>query len=72
MIAARYLELFDLECPTSEAEVKALASQCDLKHGDIVSFDEYRNVDLYLAVCQDDGTITLVRNPDDSGPDNSL
>ena len=64
--AARYLELYDLECPTNEVEMKALASQYGLKHGDIVSFDDYRDIDSYFAVSQDDGTITLIRNPDDS------
>lgn len=31
--AARYLELYDTNCPTNEAEVQALAAKYDLKHG---------------------------------------
>ena len=64
--AARYLELYDTNCPTNEAEVQALAAKYDLKHGDVVSFDEYRDVESQIAVCRDDGTIALVPNPDDS------
>lgn len=64
--AARYLELYDTNCPTNEAEVQALAAKYALKHGDVVSFDEYRDVESQIAVCRDDGTIALVPNPDDS------
>ena len=65
--AARYLELYGTDNPTNEAEVQALVVKYDLKHGDVVSFDEYRDVESQIAVCRDDGTITLIPNPDDSG-----
>jgi hypothetical protein len=65
--AARYLELYDTSSPTSEAEVQALVAKYDLKHGDVLSFDEYRDVESQIAVLRDDGRITLIPNPDDSG-----
>ena len=65
--AARYLELYDTNSPTNEAEVQALVAKYDLKHGDVLSFDEYRDVESQIAVSRDDGSITLIPNPDDSG-----
>ena len=65
--AARYLELYDTTIPTGEAEVQALVAKHDLKHGDVLPFDEYRDVESQIAVLRDDGSITLIPNPDDSG-----
>lgn len=61
---ARYLELYDTSSPTNEAEVQALVAKYDLKHGDVLSFDEYRDVESQIVFCQDDGKITLIPNPD--------
>lgn len=65
--AARYLELYDTAIPTNEAEVQALIAKHDLKHGDVLSFNEYRDVESQIAVLRDNGSITLIPNPDDSG-----
>ena len=63
---AKYLELYDLECPTTQADQEALIVEHGLSHGDVVSFDDYRDIDSYIVLCKKDGTVTLVRNPDDS------
>ena len=63
---AKYLELYDLECPTTQADKEALITEHGLSHGDVVSFDDYRDIDSYIVFCKEDGTVTLVRNPDDS------
>lgn len=63
---AKYLELYDLECPTTQADKEALIVEHGLSHGDVVSFDDYRDIDSYIVLCKEDGTVTLVRNPDDS------
>ena len=60
--AARYLELYDTNSPTNEADVQALVAKYDLKHGDVLSFDEYRDVGSQIAVSRDDGSITLIPN----------
>ena len=66
---AKYLELYiyDLKCPTSEKDVKALVAEYDLKHGDVVSFNEYRDIDSHIVFSQDCGRVTLIPNPDDCG-----
>ena len=65
--AATYYELYGTECPTDEEAVKALAlSTYDLKHRDVVAFDEDRDVGSQIAVSRENGTITLIRNPDHS------
>ena len=63
---ARYLELYGVdECPTSEAEVQALLSKHDLKHGDVVNFGDYRDTHSHVVFRQKDGKLTLLANPDD-------
>ena len=68
---ARYLELYGVddltECPTSEAEIEALLSKYDLKHGDVVNFSDYRDTDSHIVLRQKDGKLTLIANPDDRG-----
>ena len=69
---ARYLELYsgddDLtECPTGEAEIQALLSEHNLKHGDVVNFGDYRDSDSHIVFRQKDGKLTLLANPDDRG-----
>jgi len=66
---AKYLELYiyDLKCPTSEKDVKALVAEYDLKHGDVVSFNDYRDTDSHIVFSQDGGRVTLIPNPDDRG-----
>ena len=63
---AKYLRLYDSECPTSQADVEALVEKHGLRHGDVVAFRDYRDTDSYIVSCQEDGTITLANNPDDS------
>ena len=68
---ARYLELHgdddETERPTSEAEIQALLSEHDLKHGDVVNFGDYRDSDSHIVFRQKDGKFTLLMNPDDRG-----
>ena len=67
---ARYLEMYALgltECPTSDAEVQALVSEYNLKHGDVVNFNDYRDTDSHIVFRQKDGKLTLLANPDDRG-----
>ena len=63
---AVYLELYEfgLECPTSDAEVQALVSEYNLKHGDVVNFGDYRDTDSHIVFRQEDGKLTLIANPD--------
>ena len=63
---AKYLELYDLECPTTQADKETLIVEHGLSHGDVVSFDDYRDIDSYIVLCKEDETVTLVLNPDDS------
>jgi hypothetical protein len=69
--AARYLELYGVddltECPTSDAEIQALLSEHNLKHGDVVNFGDYRDSDSYVVLRQKDDKLTLLDNPDDRG-----
>ena len=64
---AVYLELYEfgLECPTSDAEVQALVSEYNLKHGDVVNFGDYRDTNSHIVFRQEDGKLTLIANPDD-------
>ena len=64
---ARYVRLYELRlnCPTSEEEEQALLSEYQLKHGDVVSFSDYRDTSSYIVFRQKDGKLTLLGNPDD-------
>lgn len=64
--AAKYLRLYDSECPTSAAGVEALVKKHELCHGDVVAFSEYRDSESYIVSCQENGTVTLIKSPDDS------
>lgn len=64
---AKYLKLYDLERPTSQADIETLVVEHGLSHGDVVAFDEYRDTDSYIVSCLKDGTATLVDGSDDSG-----
>ena len=63
---AKYLRLYDSECPTSQADVEALVEKHGLHHGDVVAFSEYRDSESYIVSCQEDGTVTLIKSPDQS------
>ena len=64
---ARYVKLYQLglEYPTSEAEEQALLSKYQLKHGDVVSFNDYRDTSSYIVFRRKDGKLILLSNPDD-------
>ena len=61
---ARYLALYDRECPTSKADIEALVTEHQLCHGDVVAFNDYRDIDSHIVYRQEDGTMTLLPNPD--------
>ena len=64
---ARYVQLYELglKCPASEAEEQELSSEYQLKHGDVVSFSDYRDTSSYIVFRREDGKLTLLDNPDD-------
>jgi hypothetical protein len=66
---ARYLRLYELELeyPTSDAEKEEILSDSDyqLKHGDVVSFSDYRDTGSCIVCRQENGKLTLLENPDD-------
>lgn len=62
---AKYLPLYGLQCPTSEEEVITFVSLHKLSHGDVVAFSDYRDTDSHIVFERDDGTISLIPNPDD-------
>ncbi len=48
-----YLELCGRECPKSQADVQSLVQEAGLRHGDLVSFDEYiKPLGLILSVAR--------------------
>lgn len=66
---ARYVRLYELglKYPTSDEEKQEILSDPDfqLKHGDVVSFSDYRDTGTCIVYRQKDGKLTLVGNPDD-------
>ena len=66
---ARYVRLYELglKYPTSDEEKQKILSDPDfqLKHGDVVSFSDYRDTGTCIVCRQKDGKLTLVGNPDD-------
>ena len=63
--AAKYMRLYQRTCPSSKAEVTALVSEHDLKHGDVVAFSDYRDTDSHIVFSTDNDEVVLLQNPDD-------